>query len=1009
MNKPHGAGRTLYLVDGTSQLFRAYFALPPMNNADGMPTNALYGFTNMLRKLLNEHSPTSMAVVFDPPGRSFRVEKFADYKANRPPTPPDLKVQAPLARDVCRVLGIPVAELEGFEADDVIATFAARGKADGYEVAIVGSDKDLFQLVGEGIRVYNPTKEVWLDAEGVCETFGVVPDRVLDVQALSGDSVDNIPGVPGVGEKSSVAIVSAYDDLDAIVLRAERFVALLAARDSVIGAIDTLDQAETVSEAGAAELVDSCWKLDEALAELAPVERAETLAERWTATRELLAGSEVEELATKIGQPGRKSARSLKPLKRDLKALDKGTAKKQWMAIHENADSARLSRELAKLRIDVPLEPSVADLAVREPSNEEAYELFRRLDFRAWIAEFKEGGSKPSASTDETPVESVEHETILNADALEAFVLQMRAAGRVTVEAYGNDGDPLRGGLLGLGLSAGPSRSAYLPLRHEYLGAPDGLPAAVLQESLGALLGDAELPKDGHDLKTTVHRLHRAGFGFAGWGLDTMLAGFLIDASRPDYSRQRLAREHLGIELDGLDVVTGSGAKRIPTPEVEVERFSSHVGETLVVTSRLVDHLGAELDRLELRELYRSIDGPLLPLLVEMEEHGILVDTGVLKAMSAEMESTIDGLRVRIHQLAGEEFNVDSPKQLREVLFEKLALKSRRKTAKSKVASTDAQTLEELVDQHEIAGELLEYRELTKLKSTYVDSLPRLVHPETGRVHTSFHPTGAATGRLSSSDPNLQNIPVRSEAGRKIRRAFVAGPGHQFLASDYSQVELRVLAHLCDDPGLKAAFAAGEDIHRYTASRVSGLAPERITATMRRRAKAVNFGILYGMSETRLAREQGMRRSEAKQFIQAYFERFANVRDYIDRVREQALRDGAGAHAVRSGALLPAAAPEVQRAEFRSRRCAAAVNTTIQGTAADLMKLAMLRVDEALAEQGLGARILLQVHDELLLEVPEGELEATRHTVREAMEGVHPLSVPLAVDQKAGPNWYEMA
>ena len=572
-----------------------------------------------------------------------------------------------------------------------------------------------------------------------------------------------------------------------------------------------------------------------------------------------------------------------------------------------------------------------------------------------------------------------------------------------------DDAEGLAGpvGATGIALAFEAGGGVYLPLGHDYLGAPAQLSRAEVVELLGPLLADPAILKVAHDLKTHAHLLRRHGMPVEGWARDTMVTAFLLDPGRANYPVDRLARDQLGREIASYEDLAGSGAKRSTPNLIDVAAVTAYAAEGTEVVLRLADLFGPRLEEEGLDELYSAIDGPLLPVLARMEARGIRVDTDLLGNMSAEMQAALDGTRDEIHRLAGEPVNVDSPKQLRELLFEKLGLKSRRKTTKGRVASTDAQTLEELASEHPIAGKILEYRELAKLKGTYVDALPRLVHPETRRVHTCYHPTGAATGRLSSSDPNLQNIPTRTEAGRRVRAAFVPDSGFVFLASDYSQIELRVLAHLTADDALVEAFDAGEDIHRYTASRVFGVAPDLVSDPMRRRAKAVNFGILYGMSETRLAREQGMKRTQAREFIQTYFERFGRVRGYIEEVREAVQRDGFVRTMFGRVRYFPQLGGKANRA-IREQALRAAVNTTIQGTAADLMKLAMLRVEEALCDLP-DARILLQVHDELLLEVADTIVDDVADRVRRAMEEVHPLKVPLVVDQKSGESWFAVS
>ncbi len=973
--------QTLYLVDGTSQLFRAYFAIRGLSNADGMPTNAVYGFANMLRKLIQDEKPRYLGVAFDRSEETFRHERFADYKANRPDIPEDFRVQAPYARKVCEVLRIPVLELQNFEADDLIATLARQAREAGFEVVVVASDKDLLQLVGDGVTVLNPTREVRLDAAGVRRDFGVPPELVCDVQGLMGDAVDNIPGVPGIGEKTAKSLVTSYGGLEAILEQAARFVAAFDARDSVLEALATPDDTSSIERALAA-LVD-------ALERLAEGEADGELRERWR-----------EVLDTLRAGPGRK-------LRGVLKGMDRKSGRRTWYAVHEHAERARLSRELATLCAEAPVAFDPDSLRLGAPDTGKARALFRSLGFRGLTEDFL-GVVEATQSAPRGPAEgAARHEILTDDGALRRFAEDCRAAGRLSLVVEDEGGHPLDAKLVGLGLSHTEGHGAYVPLNHDYLGAPRQLAPGTAFEVLGPLFEDSSLVKHGEDLKRAAHVLRSQGVALAGHGLDTTVGAFLLNSSRASYHRETLAGELLGVELTGREALTGSGARRRRLAEVEIERVGEYAAAGAEATLRLAVEIERRLEQAGLESLYREIDGPLLPLLERMEARGIRVDTDLLGRMSREMEAALDTARSEIHALAGEEFNVDSPKQLREVLFERLGLKPRRKTAKSKVASTDAQTLEELAEEHDIARKLLEYRELSKLKGTYVDTLPSLVRAQTGRVHTSFHPTGAATGRLSSSDPNLQNIPARSEAGRRIRAAFVPDPGNRFLAADYSQIELRVLAHLCRDGELIRAFREGQDIHRHTAARVFGVAPDLVTDEMRRRAKAVNFGILYGMSELRLAREQGIPRAEARRFIQAYFERFGAVREYIDRVRDEVRRDGAVRTLFGRIRYFPQLHQRVNRA-VQEQALRAAVNTTIQGTAADLMKLAMLRVEGALAREGLANKILLQVHDELLLEVAEGEVDRVGPLLVETMQAVHPMEVPLVVDLKVGRSWAEV-
>ena len=985
--------KNLYLVDGTSQLFRAFFAIRGLTNAEGVPTNAVFGFTTMLRKLLNDEKPEYIGVAFDLEGPTFRHVRFADYKAHRPPVPEDLLAQVPLVKQVCEGFRIPLLELSGYEADDLIATHTRLAREAGYEVVVVASDKDLLQLVGPGVTVLNPSKDLKLDAAGVAEQFGTVPSRVRDVLGLMGDSVDNIPGVPGVGEKTALSLVNTYGDLEAIVAHAALCTAAFGARDGFVAALLAQD-----AESDASATRDRF------------VARA----------RELLSGEKDGELATRLaaasdGAEAIADLAGLKPkdrksLVRALKELDKGSQRRIWQAIADNAAQARLSRELATLDDHVPATFDPDALRHDPPDRERLAALFKKLGFRSLTAEFTAEPEAPAAAvatTVEPVAKDADYRMILTRDDLVSAVAHSRAAGRIAVDTETNSTDPMRAKLVGISLSWAPRQGVYIPIAHAYLGVPDQLAQNEVKEVLAPLLSDPSIAKVGQNLKYDSHILRRHGMPVAGWTLDTMVAAFLLEPDRLTFNMDSLAAFYLGYDTITYASLVGTGARQLTIDQIDVTRATRYAAEDADVTLRLADALAPKLREAGVEEVWRTIDGPTLPILLRMEATGIRIDVSALRVLSKEMDALLDHERRAIHALSGGPFNVDSPKQLREVLFGALGLKPGKKTAKSGEFSTDASTLEDLAENHEIARRLLSYRELAKLKGTYVDTLPELVNPDTGRVHTSYHPTGAATGRLSSSDPNLQNIPARTDVGLRIRSAFVPEEGWVFLASDYSQVELRVLAHLCGDVELQAAFRGGEDIHRVTAAKVFGVAPDLVTDDMRRRAKAVNFGILYGMSETRLARDQGMTRQDAHAFIEAYFERFKGVKAYIEGVRAEAMREGQVRTMfgrVRSFAVLKRRS---HRGEIE-QALRGAVNTTIQGTAADLMKLAMQKVARALNDGGFRARLLLQVHDELLLEVPRAEIDVVKDRVREAMEHVHRLSVPLSVDQKIGRDWREV-
>ncbi len=884
----------VYLVDGTSTLYRAFFAIRAgLTNKDGMPTNALYGFTNMLRKLLKEEQPEYLAVAFDRPEPTFRHKKYEQYKAQRPDTPPDLIAQSPWAPKICRALGLSALEMPGYEADDILGTLAVQCRDAGFDVVVVASDKDLLQLVGDGIVVMNPHKELVLDASKVEEVFGVRPDQVVDVLSLWGDASDNVPGVTGIGEKGAKQIIRDFGDLESAIARA--------------------------------------------------------------------------------GEIKRKSYRE------NLLA---------------EADQARFSRELVTLKTDVPLDLEPEALRRSDPDGGAALALFQDLGFRTLLQEFLPEPAAPDAH----------YVTILELDELRRLTAELRTAGRFALCTETSSLDPMRGRLVGLSFSHRAGSGWYLPLGHHYMGMPDQIPAADALEVLRPLLEDPAVQKVGQNLKHDLLVLERAGVKLQGIAFDTMLASYLLDPIAK-HNLHDMAAEHLGIRTLRYEEVAGKGAKQVALDQVDVEKVRNYAAEGADVAWQLAETLGPRLREAGQGKLLEEMELPLLEVLAGMERAGVQVDVDYLAGMSREFQKELDRLQVEIHRQAGQEFNINSPRQLGAVLFDELGLESTRKTTKTKSRSTGQEALEGLATEHEIARMVLDYRGLSKLKSTYVDALPALVHPDTGRVHTSFNQAVAATGRLSSSDPNLQNIPIRTERGRRIRRAFVPASGCRLVVADYSQVELRILAHMTGDPALLEAFRRGEDIHATTAATVFGVPLDQVSAEMRGRSKAVNFGIIYGMGPHRLAQTQSMTYKEAKQFITDYFHHFGGVKEYIDGVSEEAKRTGKVStlfHRVRY-------LPDIQSSNRVAREAAvrAAVNTTIQGTAADLIKMAMVQVDRELRGQGLAARMILQVHDELILEAPEKEVSAARDLVVSCMEGVHPLDAPLVVDVGVGDNWLE--
>jgi DNA polymerase-1 len=886
---------TVYLVDGSNNLYRAFYAIRGLSTSKGLPTNAVYGFTSMLRKLLREHAPRYLGVAFDLSGPTFRHEAFAEYKANRPETPPDLVVQIPYVKKVCQILGVPALELPGFEADDIIATLAARARKAGFQVVVVATDKDLLQLVGDGVLIYHPVRDEFLDSEGVERVFGVKPGQVRDVLALSGDASDNIPGVPGIGEKGARDLIREYGDLESVIRAAE----------------------------------------------------------------------------------GLKNKRAR-------------------VGLLEHADTARLSRDLATLRYDAPLEFDPGSLLVGAADQDAARRLFEELEFGALVREYV----APVAPA------TVKHTVVRDAAALQGVIERLRESGRFAFNLERDHAEPMRATLVGVALAGAGDEGFYVPVAHRSLGAPPQLNMEAVLRLLRPLFEDDALRRSGHNIKSDLVLLRRLGWPPPEVEFDTMLASYLLNASRRSHALETVAQDVAGLAVPGYESVLGSGARSVPLADLDVERAAALVSGRVAAVLAIRERLEADLRSDDLMPLFKDLEMPLAYVLAEMEAAGVRLDTAFLASLSRDWEAQLVRLTSEIHALAGKEFNINSPRQLGEILFDVLKLTPGRKTQKTRSFSTGVETLEELADEHELPRKILEYRSLQKLKSTYVDSLPGLINPGTGRVHTSFNQAVAATGRLSSSDPNLQNIPIRTEQGRQIRRAFVTDPGHVLLSADYSQIELRVLAHLCGDAALVDAFQRGEDIHRRTAAEVFGVMPDLVSDEMRRRAKVVNFGIIYGMGSQRLAREQGIAVKEAEGFIEAYFSRLPKVKEYIDRTIAAVESEG------RVKTLLNRVRyfPEVKGTDRNARQQAlrAAVNTTIQGSAADLIKLAMVALSRRLKEAGSAARMTLQVHDELVLEVTREEVAPVARIVREVMEGVHPLRVPLVADLKVGPNWLDM-
>ena len=913
----------LYLIDGSSQMYRAFHAPVRtgegtlLRNAAGQPTNAVYIFVTMLRKLLKEHGPKHIGASFDLPGRTFRDDLAADYKANRAPMPDDLAVQISLVHRACEALGVPIVTHDRYEADDVIGTMAELAVAAGYDVVIVTGDKDFFQLVGPHVRVFNPRDDgAWYDAAGVKEKFGVDPSQVVDTLALMGDTIDNVKGVPGIGEKGARDLIQAFGTLDAL-----------------------LDRAAEV------------------------------------------------------------------PQKRYREGLQ------------ANADSARQSRELLRIHTNVPITLDLEALRYRGPEDQACFTLFSALGFGSLAREFA-----PTAATTNS-----DYALVTSRDALVSVADSLRAAGRFALKVLFDGPSTMRGTLMGVAVSTSARSARYIPVartsttRAAVSGAPsmgnglfdvpadeEPLGPGVSQEDLVSVLGpileDPAIEKVGHDLKADLIVLARAGVHLQGLGLDTMLASYLLDATRQAHALEVCALEHLGYRAVSDEDLRGKGVKARALSELSPDAVLTYASERADLALQLADRLAAPLVNEALDRVYHDLEQPLIPILAAIEQAGIRVDVPALATLAVRVDRELAALDERIYALAGGPFNVNSPKQLSEVLFDRLQLPASRRNAKTRTASTAVDVLDELAEVHELPRLILDWRALQKLKGTYIDALPALVNPETGRVHTSFNQAVAATGRLSSSDPNLQNIPIRTEVGREIRRAFIAEPGRVLISADYSQIELRVLAHVSGDETLTAAFQQGEDIHDRTALKVFGPSSGLDPHELRRRAKIINYALLYGKTAFTLAKDIGVTQDAAQQFIDAYFAGYPGVRAYIDRLLEEARVTGV----VKTMFGRQRKAPDLtsRNGQLRAAAERQAVNHPIQGTAADIMKRAMIDLHAALAPLPY-ARMILTVHDELLLEVAEHHAETVGALARETMERTVTLDVPLVVDVGMGKNWKE--
>jgi len=888
----------LYLIDGSSQMYRAYHAPVRtaagglLRNAKGQATNAVYIFVTMLRKLMNEHTPQYIAASFDLPGRTFRDDLVTDYKANRAPMPDELAQQISMVHAACEALGVPILTSESYEADDVIGTLTEKAFAAGFTVAIVTMDKDFFQLVREGVRVFNPRDEgTWFDVEGVKEKFGVAPEQVVDVLALMGDTIDNIKGVPGVGDKGARELIATYGTLENLLSHA-----------------------------------------------------AEIKNKRY---REGLLG---------------------------------------------HADEARQSQNLARIRTDVPIDFDPAALTYRGGSRQRSFDIFNELGFRALAKEY--------APTAETTARN--YRAVNTPEALRELADRLKAAGGFALRVIPDGLASMRAGIVGLAFSTAARDADYVPIGHRGLGELESVPLGVALDALRPVLEDESIRKVGHDLKFDAVVLARHGVTLRGIDLDTMLASYLVDATRSGHTLEDLALEHTSYKALSEEDLCGRGVKAVSLADVPAEAVLDYGGERADLAGQLAPIFRELLASGQLLDVYETLERPLIPVLVAIERAGVRIDVGALAAQSQQIDRELTQRTTRIYELSGGEFNIGSPKQLSEVLFDKLQLPVVKRTGTSRAPSTAVEVLEELALTHELPRQILEWRGLMKLKGTYIDALPQLVNPETGRVHTSFNQAVAATGRLSSSDPNLQNIPIRTELGREIRRAFIADEGHVLISADYSQIEFRVLAHLADDPVLVEAFRQGADFHAQTAMKIFGANSGRDAHELRSIAKMVNYALLYGKTAFTLAKDIGVTPQAAQEFIDAYFAGFPRVRAFIDRT----LEEGRATGIVKTMYGRKRLVPELMSRDFQRRSAAEreAVNMPIQGSAADILKRAMIDVHAALLPHP-DARMILTVHDELLFEVPGTQAEELAEIIRGKMQSAAALNVPLTVDVGIGTNW----
>ena len=898
------------LVDGSSYLFRAYHALPPLTTSKDHPTGAIKGVISMLRRLEQDFPGSKMVVVFDAKGKTFRHDLYEEYKANRPPMPEDLACQIEPIHEIVKAMGLPLLTVTGVEADDVIGTLANEATSKGIDVVVSTGDKDMAQLVSDHVTLINTMTETRMDRDGVVEKFGVTPEQIVDYLALVGDKVDNIPGVNKCGPKTAVKWLQSYDNLDNVIEHAD-------------------------------------------------------------------------EIKGKIGE-----------------------------YLRDATETLPLSRELATIRTDVELDFGLEDLKLREQDDQQLLELFREYEFRSWIAELEENESSSSSNAragDETPKPETgekDYSIITDQKELDQWLERLGAA---ELFAFDTETTSLRymdAEIVGVSFAVKPGEAAYVPLGHDYMGAPEQLDRDQVLDQLKPLLENPDVAKVGQNLKYDKNVLANHGITLEGITEDTMLESYVLNSVATRHDMDSLAMYYLGEKTTSFESIAGKGAKQLTFNQIDLEKAAPYAAEDADITLRLHQTLRPKLKETgKLAAVYEDIDLPLVPVLSRMEQRGTLISASTLRQHSQELAERMAELEKEAHEVAGETFNLGSTKQLQAIFYDKMGLPVIKKTPKG-APSTAEPVLQELAHEHELPRLILEHRSLSKLKSTYTDTLPELIHHRTGRVHTSYHQAVTATGRLSSSEPNLQNIPIRSEQGRRIRQAFIAPEGYKLVAADYSQIELRIMAHLSGDKGLLKAFEKGEDIHKATASEVFGVSLDDVSSDQRRSAKAINFGLIYGMSAFGLSRQLDVERKLAQEYIDRYFERYPGVLKYMDNIRKQAHDDGFVETLFGRRLYLPeinARNKQLQQAAERT-----AINAPMQGTAADIIKRAMVDVENwLLKEHADEARMTMQVHDELILEVKESALDKIRSGLEKRMSAAAELDVPLLVEAGVGDNWDE--